>query len=451
MNTSLYQIIIEAQNATGSKEKTAILMKYKNNTLLKVYLKTVADPSISYYIASVPFVSGEGTIELDASILFSVIYILAERKLTGNAAREWLGNLIESLTGEGQFLIGLLIARKIGGGIGDTMILKVYPGLFFLPMYSRCSLLNPKIKETFDEMKFFYCQQKMDGSFSWATKDNEGKSSLVTRAGNYYPSWISNKVLEGIPNGNALAGELLVYENYKVLDRQTGNGILNSILSGDEETVRHSNYEYRMTAWDSLTYDEYSIQKESKLPYQHRLEKTVDLVDVAPNMLLVETTTVYSVEEAFSIYGRYLSEGKEGCIIKSPEGLLKDNTSKDNVKLKLSFEFEVEIEGYYEGEGKNSGMLGGMSIKSSCGQMKSNVGSGYTDAQRIHLWSMGDNLIGKIITVKANDILGNLKDDNISLNLPIFLDTRFNDRNEADSLTRIVEQRNAARSGAKSA
>ena len=96
--TSLYSIIQQAKSATGSKEKTAVLMQHKDNELLKNYLKAVNDPSLSYYIAYSPLVLIVGSHELDQRIIDSVISTLAHRRLTGNAAREWLSSLMENLT-----------------------------------------------------------------------------------------------------------------------------------------------------------------------------------------------------------------------------------------------------------------------------------------------------------------------------------------------------------------
>ena len=444
--TSLYSIIQQAKSATGSKEKTAVLMQHKDNELLKNYLKAVNDPSLSYYIAYSPLVLIVGSHELDQRIIDSVISTLAHRRLTGNAAREWLSSLMENLTEEGQYLLSLLIDRKVGEGVGSSCIMKVFPALWHEPIYSRCSLMSPKIKEAFNGMEFFYIQEKLDGSFAWAIKDDDGKSSLVTRQGNFYPQWMCDKILQGIPSGNVLAGELLVYtKEGTILDRQTGNGILNSILSGDEETARHAEYTYTLTAWDAITYDEFYVQKESKSIYESRLAKTITLVMLAENMSVVDTTVVYSLDEAFRIYARYLSENKEGAIIKSPSGVLKDNTSKDNVKLKMVFPIDLEVTGKYYGTGKYSTMLGGLELQSSDGLLKTNVGSGFTDLQRDYDMYK----IGEIVTIKINDILTNESDSLRSCNLPIFVERRNFDKNVADSLSHIYAQRDAARYGTK--
>ena len=39
-----------------------------------------------------------------------------------------------------------------------------------------------------------------------------------------------------------------------------------------------------------------------------------------------------------------------------------------------------------EGEGKAEGMLGAMCLESSCGKLKVNVGTGFTDKERADPW-----------------------------------------------------------------
>ena len=72
-----------------------------------------------------------------------------------------------------------------------------------------------------------------------------------------------------------------------------------------------------------------------------------------------------------------------------------------------------------------------MQCQSSDGKLKVNVGSGFTDKQREQ-----EPPIGKIITVKANDLIDKRESDVYSLFLPIYVETRL-DKSEADAIERI--------------
>ena len=72
--------------------------------------------------------------------------------------------------------------------------------------------------------------------------------------------------------------------------------------------------------------------------------------------------------------------------------------------------------------------------------------TGFTDAQRMELWEQRHSLRGKIVTVKANDLLSKEGSDKMSLFLPVHLEIR-NDKDEADSLERIEQIFQAIKNG----
>jgi hypothetical protein len=55
--------------------------------------------------------------------------------------------------------------------------------------------------------------------------------------------------------------------------------------------------------------------------------------------------------------------------------------------------------------------------------------------------------IGEIFTIKANDIISKEGTNILSLNLPVFIESRKRDKDEADDLPRIIAQLKAAKEG----
>jgi len=443
--SQLLDIIREVNSAAGSKAKGEVIKRNADNELLKQFLKAAKDPKLTYYIAKCPTPTTTGTHDFDGAVVEGLINALVKRKKTGNAAREWLQNLVNAVTPSGQELIKMIIEHDVGNGIGDSMILKAFPDLYFIPPYMRCSLIDADIEKKFNDEIDFYVQTKMDGSYITPVVHEDGRTEAFTRQGSQYPEWMVENITKGIPAGHVVMGEMLVYIDGKMLDRKTGNGIINSILSGEEIGIFNMDrYEFKMTAWDVLTCKEFFIDKESKTDYQDRLSFLEEvIIPSTPNIQLVDTWTVDSMEVANEIYSRHLADGKEGCIAKLKKGKWKNNTSTETVKMKLTFEFEMRVESLYEGTGKAAGMMGGASLKSKCGKLVSNIGSGFTDKQRAELWALRDTIAGEIWTIKANDIISNKTDNILSLNLPIFIERRF-DKTEADTLEQIQAQKNAA-------
>lgn len=445
--SDLYSIIKQLQEAQGSNAKQAILNANKDNELLREYMKAVYDPAINYYQTKIlkPKNFSKDNLEFGKGALIE-LKSLSQRKITGNLAKDCLSNLYSLYDEDGRYLIELVIKRSIGASVGETMVLKTWPGLFFVPPYMRCSLMDEKVKAKFKNESDFFVQLKADGSFAYLVVDHFNGHRVVTRNGNTYPTELAKHLAGNLPDG-AYVGELEVYQQtcyqdtLELLDRKTGNGKLNSLLQGDVDIL--DQYEVFMSAWDYLSLEEFE-QGKSEDGYAKRFDDLCYHLEKSPYVDVIETHIVNSLEEAYKIYSDYTSNGYEGAIIKTCTHKWKDGTSKECVKLKIEFEAEYVITGYYEGEGKAEGMLGGLSCQSSDGVVKFNVGSGFNDEQRKHFWSIREDLVGKVVTIKANDVVTKRGSEDVSLFLPIFQFFRP-DKSEADSYHRVMQQLNAVK------
>lgn len=441
---TLYEIIKQIQSASGSNEKIAILQENKENELLKNYLKAVYDPAISYYISKSPRrTQDHGEYEFSQGSLDGLNYHLAERNITGNMAANWLQNLVNNLNKEGQELLELLIKRNIGAGVGETIVLKIFPKLFLVPAYMRCSLSNEKTLKPFHTSKLFAIQKKADGAYN--ALYTSGKA--YTRNGNAYPKWLVDCLLAGKMSDNTypnvLLGEVTVKENStgKTLNRQIGNGLLNSILKGADQS-EFTDYTFIMECWDMLSVDEFE-QGFSDNPYKQRFDEMSAIIDWEYlNLLVIDTYFVHTLEEAYAINTKHMEMGFEGSVIKTLDHKWKDHTSPFNVKLKVKFQIDLRVTGMYEGTGKAAGMLGGVNLESSDGLLKTNCGSGFDDKTRIEMWN--NSPVGSIFTIEANDILTSRNTETASLFLPIFQESRL-DKIEADNFEHCQAQLIAAK------
>lgn len=445
---TLYEIIKALQSASGSNAKTAILEQNKGNELLKAYLKATYDPSLSYYQKAVPKYgkpSGRqvGFCHMDID---HAIWSFAQRNVTGEAAKRCMQKWVEDqYSVEDQELCRLLISRSVGAGVGDTMILRVWPDLYFIPSYQRCSLITPKIKKHFDSLDEIIVQKKSDGQFCYLVVPKDKEPWGCSRNGSRYPAWLVKRLLSGASerSGNVFIGELLVSikRTGNHLNRQTGNGHYNSILKGADEE-EFAGLDFFMETWDMLPVEDFEAGL-CKWPYHERFEGMKNLVEWShDNMYVTNTHFVKDLEQAYAINAGYLLEGFEGSVIKDGSSEWRNHTSQLNVKLKVVFEIDLLVTGMTEGTGKASGMMGSLTVESSCGGLKCDVGTGYSDSLRKRFWA--ENPVGTIITVKANDVMSNRASDVKSLFLPVYVDERL-DKTVADSLERVMAQLAAAK------
>ena len=161
----------------------------------------------------------------------------------------------------------------------------------------------------------------------------------------------------------------------------------------------------------------------------------------------IPTKIVFSLEEAFEHYVQMTAMGYEGTVIKNPEGIWADGTSKDQIKMKVEAEVDLIVRGFNPGNGKNEKWFGSLICESSDGLVRTNV-SGFTDADRERITKEMDEWIDKkIITVRANSLMPN---DNgpRRLFLPRFVEERL-DKTEADSLEKIIQIFDEAMKGGK--
>lgn len=442
--SNLYSIVKSLQSAQGNKEKQAILEANKNDSLFKTYMKAVYDPAINYYQKKIKSAGmyAPGMCWMDEAQIHEVVRMLSRREITGAKAVKWLGMIYDYMHRENQELLSLMIDRSVGASVGDTMVLKTWPDLYFIPGYMRCSLMTPKIQKHFESLEEIFCQVKADGTFCYL-KIDQGKASAFSRAGSYYPEWLAEYVAAAAPKGSyVFVGELLVTKDGKQLDRATGNGIYNSILKGGEQE-EYDGCSFFMEAWDVLPTADFEAGL-CEIMYKHRYEKLKEYTRYMHKVGTIETQIVPSLSDCYKLYSQYTSEGMEGAVIKDGNSVWRDHTSPYNVKLKIKFECDLKIVGVVEGTGKASGMMGALQLASSDGLLQTDCGTGFSDAVRKDFWQNRESKIGKIVTVSANDVISNRNNDTKSLFLPAFEEERF-DKTEADSLERVVAQLNAAK------
>lgn len=419
----LYEIINNLQNTAGNNTKVEILYSNKDNIFLKEFLRVTYDPRITFYITSKTYplnILTSGQKQLDIVDIEKFISLLANRGLTGNSAKEWLKSVLIQYTQESQYLIKSLILKDIDAGISITTVNKVWKDLIKVQGYMRCSLPNAVKLSEWDWKKGVYSQLKCDGMFSSITNNQ-----AITRNGSTFPFDLLptsfKKEMKNIPDGVTLNGELLVKRSGVTLSRKEGNGMLNSLLQG---TALQDDCELHYVAWDIEDYS---------LPYVDRFIEVLSLCN-GEYFSHVEYKMVYSLEQATQHFKEMLSQGQEGTVLKNPNGMWKDGTSKDCVKYKVEAELDMKVVGVVEGTGKYKGMLGALQLESECGLVKTDCGTGFSDKQRKEMFDSPP----KIVAIKANDLVDSKSKDGYSLFLPVFLEERV-DKSVADNIDRIRE------------
>jgi DNA ligase-1 len=136
---------------------------------------------------------------------------------------------------------------------------------------------------------------------------------------------------------------------------------------------------------------------------------------------LVDLETPEGQARFSEINATAIAGGYEGIMIKDPAALYECKRSVAWLKQKPFIEVSLAVIGVEEGTGKNQGRLGALIVEGiDDGKLiRTNVGSGLTDNDRVVYWDNADSIIGNIVEVRADAITQN-QDGSFSLRFPRF-------------------------------
>lgn len=434
MLQNLYPIIESIASTSSRKEKEAILESLKNNPLCdeaKAMFMWTYDPLVNFYVEDLKDLpQPSGTHKF--SHYTKLLSVLNNRDITGDEAKQAISDYLSTLSEEESELVKRIIKRDLRAGISTKTINKAFPKLIKETPYMRCSNLN---KKTINKITYpCVSQVKADGTYVNIIVE-QNKVSYVSRSGNElkFNEPTRDSQLINHSAGYVIMGEALVIGDNGILNRQEGNGYINS----DDVDPTRITFE----VWDIVTLDEF-YNGLGELPYIDRLPKIEKIAYLVEDIALVETVTCNSFTDIENHFKLCRSKGFEGTVIKNYGGLFKDGTSTNQFKVKVVAECDLLIVGWNEGEGKYAGKVGSVMLQSSDGLVEVDT-SGFTDDMREFLTMNIDLLISgeRIMTIKFNDILTKEDSDKLSLFLPRFVEIREDKRgvSEADDLPRIKE------------
>lgn len=429
---------LASNNSRLYKEK--ILTLNQSNETLKRVLNLALNPFVNFYIRKIPdYTLNLNTKKQDTlDTALNRLKLLSDRTLTGHAGIEHLSIVLSSVHPADAAVIERIIAKDLRCGVSDATVNKIWKGL--IPEYP-CMLASAYDQKLVDRVTWpAFAQVKMDGMrFNAIVRGNKvefrsrnGKEIVIPDPNFEIPF---RKMAEWYGIDMVFDGELTVVDEAgKILDRKTGNGILNKAVKGTM-SAKEANL-VRATVWDAITVTGFEAGRED-VAYNDRLFKLYDCMDALQRssrqlshlVTLVETKKVENDYEARRMFEELLAAGQEGIILKTKEGIWENKRSKNLIKFKGELECDLRVVDWEEGTGKNVGRLGALVLESDCGGVRVNVGTGFSDADRDSI--NPSNSIGRIVAVKYNARITDKTSSVASLFLPVFVEFR-SDKNIAD-------------------
>jgi DNA ligase-1 len=419
----------EIRLSNSRKHKQWVLERFKNDEVIKRYLKIAFDPYAVYGISTKKLhkmVKGVSGYVIDST--FALFDYLAENN-TGTdqdvrVCQEFIYG-VGARDRDAADLLEKLICKDLSVGVDAKSINAIIPDC--IPTFN-VQLANKYFdKPEIVEGKEFVITTKIDGGRIIALKEN-GQVSFYTRAGQKYEGLVDleKELLEKFPDNVCLDGEITLLNNAGIPSKEAYKQTM-KITRKDGE--KHG---IKMLVFDWMPATDFKRQK-CDIPYGRRC------AEVEALFANIDSTTYFEVlpflyhgtdtAKIMELLDKAIAEKEEGVMINIWDAPYEFKRTNSLLKVKKMSTVDLEIVGYEEGSGRLSGTLGAILVRYKKGNVVK-VGSGFSDDIRKEIWANQSKYFGTVCEIQYFEETANA-DGGISLRFPIFKDFRP-DKLEAD-------------------
>ena len=420
------EFVKEITASASRKYKQEVLTKYKDDEVVKQYLKITYDPYLVFGISEKKLHKKVSCVAYPADNVFDLFYWLEKHNTGTDAAIKICQETLAAIASEDQEAAALLeelICKDLSIGVDSKTINSVIPNL--VPQFS--CMLEQKNFEKPEKLsgKTFAITTKLDGFRLIALKDKFGNIKFYSRVGQLVEGLveIEAELKANFPNDVALDGELTI-SNYFDMPSKDAYKAASKIIRLKGDTPK-TGLTYRV--FDMMTAEEFISQScpaiyDARRALLDNYAGKATHIEVLP--VLYRGTDTSKITEFLD---KITSEGGEGCILNLCDAPYVWNRTWNLQKVKKFDSLDLEVVDIEEGSGRLAGTLGAFICKYKNSTVK--VGSGLTDAERIAIWQNKESYKGKLITI--NYFEESFSDGIPSLRFPTFVDIRT-DKTEAD-------------------
>ena len=411
----------EITQNNSRKYKQEVLRKYKDDEVIKKYLKIAFDPYVVYGISTKKLNKIVGGYSFtDIETVFDLFDYLEEHN-TGtdkdiSICQAALNN-VRIWNKEAGAILESLICKDLSIGCDAKTINKEIPDL--IPTFN-VQLANKYFdKPEYVEGKTFAITTKIDGGRIIALKEN-GKVSFYTRAGQKYEGLVDleQEMAEKLPDGICLDGEITLLNNKGIPSKEAYKRAM-KITRADGE--KHG---VKMIVFDVMFAEEFRNQRCDRVWEERR--NMLEVVFGSRELTYFELLPVLYQGEDTEMILKWLdaaiADQQEGIMINIALAPYEFKRTNYLLKVKKMSTLDLEIVGFEEGTGRLTGTLGAILVRYKDGNIVK-VGSGLSDRLRIEIWACRDEWLGNICEIQYFEETTNA-DGGKSLRFPVFKDYR---------------------------
>ncbi len=414
MLDKLQLLVNELKTTNSSNAKKEILTRYDDEDV-KELLEYTYNTQKKFNVKSANLKKRKDLIEETDLDIIELLDALYKREITGHKALSVTNGFIEQ-NKEYEELIYTIIDKNLKTRTDAKLINKVFKDL--IPMFevALADEYEKKKKHVDFSTQKFYASCKLDGCRCLILKTLGGIKAY------------SRQGIKFLTLGNVLDDFRHEFMPWGVYDgeiciigddgREQYKGIMKEIRKKDH-TIDNAVFK----VFDHIEYEEFLNQK-SDIPFSKRYELLQEIFKTVPtkHVDVVEQIEIRDDAHFEELKQVAQDKGWEGLIIREDLGY-EGKRSRHMLKVKAFFDAEFTVLGTYatkkrmlvNGREEELDCMGGVNIEYKGYNV--DVGSGWSDAERLEFHSNPENIIGKVITVQWQEETDNDKGEK-SLRFP---------------------------------
>ncbi len=425
---------LETHNSRINKEQIIFEQAREGNSEFFEGCRLALDPMITFGLKQIPEKKDEDGVGLDWDSFSLIITGFVNRSLTGNLARTTVDQMMKSATkAQWNGWYRRILIKDLRCGVSEKTINKVvekeWPE-YAVPIFS-CQLAHDSANHEGKVSGTKLIEVKLDGVRILTIVYPDGRVDQFSRNGKELVNFPHikeqfAKVASGLSMPYVFDGEImsssfqdLMKQVHRKSDVNAGDAILYMFDIVPLEDFQKGYWKMSQSERTATLQNWFDLEQEN-LPSVRILEQEE-----------VDLDTDEGKRRFKEINQDAIDGGYEGIMIKDPSAKYECKRSHAWLKLKPFIEVSLTVSAVEEGTGKNIGRLGALVCEGidDSRRILVNVGSGFTDDQRIDYWANREEVVGKIVEVRADAITQN-QDGTYSLRFPRFLRFRGFDNGE---------------------
>ena len=440
MSELCYRVIrdLEKHPSRLNKEQIIFEQAREGNSEFFEGARLTLDATVTFGVKKVPTHGGPDGQGLPWAVFAKLADQLQKRELTGHDARDAI-ELTMSIATQAEWndWYRRILIKDLRCGVSEKTINKVVEKEW--PEYAvtvfSCQLAHDSANHESKVAGKKYIEVKLDGVRVLTIVRTDGRVEQFSRNGKelvnfeHITKQISAVVKKDPPKYDLVLDGEIMSSSFQDLMKQVHR---KSDVAADDAVL----HLFDMCPLDKFLEGGWAKDQETRSLYVYEWHKKhkEDLPNVAVvGHELVDLNSEEGKSRFKEINQFAIAGGYEGIMIKDPKAPYECKRATSWLKLKPFIEVSLTVIAVEEGTGKNVGRLGALVCEGvdDGRRICVNVGSGFTDDDRIAYWTSRDEIVGKVVEVRADAITQN-QDGTYSLRFPRFL--RFRGFNNGEKI-----------------